>query len=695
MSADSPFRYRMYGPTGPYPPPVRRALRVQQNPAKTPVELSSTLTYLIMSRRFGTGVSTAATASISNPPPHVIVQGPVTDSTSKPTAGEETEKMCWQCGRTFTTAMEVCPDDGARLIETDVEHREDPLIGSVFDGRFRIYGKLGEGGMGAVYSARRLDFETDVALKLLKLDFTSDEGIRKRFMYEARVISNLRHPHAIQVFDFGQTSEGHVYMVMELLEGESLADRLAYRFVSYREMFDIIPPICGVLGEAHTRDVIHRDLKPENIFLLEVDGNEEFPKLLDFGIAKHNRAETMTKSGTLWGTPAYMSPEQARGDSVGASADIYGIGIMLYELISGNLPFNASTQMGYAVRHINETARPPSTIPGLSSIPPEFEEFLMSMLAKEPEARPESMEEVAATLKEVRDDLFDPELLDSIPAREVDPIGLQGWLDDSPDISREMETETPGNSGDAAAMADTAAMATADTAAFDSGSERDEDRTLAGTPPEPELRSTDFGDVETRAYSEQTEELSTADDEDDRPAGGSEAEAATGALESPAPDEQAGAEDGPKASQRAMVVVALLVVLLVGAALFGVLRESEQSPSEPEVEEQEVTQADDVDRELSPDRDGIDGDFEDAADSGLDAASAAPAAASHAIRVNLRALGIIADIDPDDLEDELGEDFDFLHEVPAEEVPAQQTEPAEGDGADERQRLQEALEQTF
>ncbi|TXD38355.1 serine/threonine protein kinase [Lujinxingia vulgaris] len=357
-----------------------------------------------------------------------------------PTSAER-EKVCWQCGRTFSTTLEVCPDDGARLIETGLEDLEDPLIGSIFDGRFQIYKKLGEGGMGAVYSARRLDFETDVALKLLKVDFARDEGIRKRFMYEARVISNLKHPHAVRLFDFGQTSDGHFYMVMELLNGESLADRLAYRFVTYREVFDIIPPICGVLGEAHAQDVIHRDLKPENIYLLKVEENREFPKLLDFGIAKHNRAETMTQSGTLWGTPAYMSPEQARGDVVGAAADIYGIGIMLYELISGNLPFHASTQMGFAVKHLNEPARPLSSIPGLNSVPAALDELVLSMLAKRPEERPGSMEEVVARLEVIRAQDFDADLLAKVPAEEVDPIALQAWIRDAPDISQTLDAQ--------------------------------------------------------------------------------------------------------------------------------------------------------------------------------------------------------------------------------------------------------------
>lgn len=357
-------------------------------------------------------------------------------SDSQALKGTEKEKICWQCGRSFSTGLTLCPDDGARLIELGIEDREDPLVGTVFDGRFRIYKKLGEGGMGAVYSARRLDFETNVAIKLLKADLVRDEGIRKRFMYEARVISNLKHPHSVRLFDFGQTAAGHVYMVMELLEGESLADRLAYRFVTYREIFDIVPPICGVLGEAHLQGVIHRDLKPENIFLLAVDGNHEFPKLIDFGIAKHHQAETMTKSGTLWGTPAYMSPEQARGDEVRGPADIYAIGVILYELICGNLPFHASTQMGYAVKHINEEARHLSSIPGLESVPGELDDFILSMLAKNPEDRPPSMEVVASTLLRIRDEYFDDELLDSTPAHEVDAVALQQWIKDAPDISQ-------------------------------------------------------------------------------------------------------------------------------------------------------------------------------------------------------------------------------------------------------------------
>ncbi len=343
------------------------------------------------------------------------------------------ERICWKCGKHFGAELENCPEDGSRLLDLDPSDLEDPLVGTLFDDRFRIYHKLGEGGMGNVYSARQIDFEREVALKILKADFLRDENIRKRFMYEARAISNLRHPHALRLFDFGQAPDGSFYMVMELLEGESLADRLAYRFVTFREVFELVPPVCGVLYEAHQNKVIHRDLKPENIYIVDVNGKEEFTKLLDFGIAKHLTDRTMTQSGTLWGTPAYMSPEQARGDKIGAPADIYAVGIMLFELISGNLPFAAETQMGLAMKHINVPARPLRSVPGLEHVvPPALDDLVMACLAKDPAHRPQDCESIAEILQQIRNDYFDEALLDCVPAEEVDAIALQDWIANEP-----------------------------------------------------------------------------------------------------------------------------------------------------------------------------------------------------------------------------------------------------------------------
>ncbi len=576
------------------------------------------------------------------------------DSNPQAEAGEKKDKTCWQCGRTFKTAMDVCPDDGARLIETGFEDQEDPLLGTVFDGRFQILKKLGEGGMGTVYSAQRLDFETEVALKLLKLDFARDDGIRKRFMYEARVISNLKHPHAVRLFDFGQTSEGHVYMVMELLSGESLADRLAYRFVSYREVFDIITPVCGVLGEAHLRDVIHRDLKPENIYLLEVDGNEEFPKLLDFGIAKHKREETMTKSGTLWGTPAYMSPEQAQGNPVGAAADIYGIGIMLYELISGNLPFHASTQMGYAVKHINEPVRPLSSIPGLESVPEELDDFLVRMLAKAPEKRPESMEEVATTLSRICEECFDDELLDSVPAQEIDPIGLQRWINEAPDITGELESPINNLASTVVGETGDEKVQSSKSMAGDDGtdtSKRDitEMETLAAPP----------SDLLTKSRGERKQTRQMAGDED--------------APEMEEPWARAALDLGGRIPPAALIG-GLGIVLVFGGLMWALFSDPDDSTGVG------------TDLVVSPDLPMQAGEEVGTSSVPADGGNVVAVGASRALMVVFEAHGVVQAMQPDEMDGELEPDFEFLHDHPTDESE---------DEEDDSEELREALERTF
>lgn len=351
------------------------------------------------------------------------------------------EKTCWQCGQTFSGGEDVCPNDGTRLIALTLSADHDPLLGQTIDGRYTLEERLGEGGMGTVYLATQVENKRAVAIKVLKADYLRDENIRRRFMHEARIVANLEHPNAVQLFDFGQMSDGNFYMVMELLRGESLADRLAYKFLSYREIFEIIPPICEVLHEAHQKGVVHRDLKPENIYIrIEEDGSET-PKLIDFGVAKQLESKTFTRTGTLWGTPAYMSPEQARGDEIGAAADVYAIGIIVYELICGNLPFHASTQMGYALKHMNEAPRSMLSLPGMSSIPTRLDELVLSTLNKSAAERPDSMMSFVKALAAIRDECFDDASMARVPAEEVDPVALQDWMRNdaaSPDTSSEL-----------------------------------------------------------------------------------------------------------------------------------------------------------------------------------------------------------------------------------------------------------------
>lgn len=350
------------------------------------------------------------------------------------------EKTCWQCGQTFSGGEDVCPNDGTRLIALTLAADHDPLLGQTIDGRYTLEERLGEGGMGTVYLATQLDPKRSVAIKVLKADYLRDENIRRRFMHEARIVANLEHPNAVQLFDFGQMSDGNFYMVMELLRGESLADRLAYKFLSYREIFEIIPPICEVLHEAHQKGVVHRDLKPENIYIrIEEDGSET-PKLIDFGVAKQLESKTFTRTGTLWGTPAYMSPEQARGDEIGAAADVYAIGIIVYELICGNLPFHASTQMGYALKHMNEAPRSMLSLPGMNSVPTQLDELVLRTLSKSAAERPDSMMSFVKALEAIRVECFNDARMTRVPAEEVDPVALQDWMrnDAGPDTSSEL-----------------------------------------------------------------------------------------------------------------------------------------------------------------------------------------------------------------------------------------------------------------
>ena len=339
------------------------------------------------------------------------------------------ERRCWQCGSLYRTALEFCPVDGAQLVDVSLDEGSDPLIGQVIGSRYTIRSRIGEGGMGTVYEAWDPRHEREVAMKVLKNDYLRDETIRRRFMDEARIVSSLNHPNIVKLYDFGQMVHGNVYMVMERLRGESLAERLSRRFLTYREILEIVEPVCEALALSHGKGVIHRDLKPENIFITRDDeGRDGSIRLIDFGVAKLTQRQTLTRNGTLWGTPAYMSPEQARGVTVNASCDTYSVAVILFELIGGALPFHATTPMGYAVKHINISPRPLRSIPGLESPPRELDTLILKALSKQSEDRPATMDDFLADLRGALRDYMSPEMLERTPAHEVDVEGLKRWI---------------------------------------------------------------------------------------------------------------------------------------------------------------------------------------------------------------------------------------------------------------------------
>jgi eukaryotic-like serine/threonine-protein kinase len=251
-------------------------------------------------------------------------------------------RFCPVCGSRFSNDARFCPYDGEAMSVID-ETSNSGLVGQVVAGRYRVESVLGEGGMGIVYRAVHVTLGKTVALKVLRQDMAHDEVVAQRFVQEAKALSRIQHPHVVEVHDFGRTEDGVTYFVMEYLDGRSLRDAIREDALDAREIGIIAKAIAEGLSAAHSAGVIHRDLKPENIQLVRRDGNACFVKVLDFGVAKVAGVSKLTKNGAIFGTPHYMSPEQAQGLAVDVRSDIYSYGIILYELVTGKLPFDADS----------------------------------------------------------------------------------------------------------------------------------------------------------------------------------------------------------------------------------------------------------------------------------------------------------------------------------------------------------------
>ena len=270
---------------------------------------------------------------------------------------------------------------------SDLKTSADPMIGVTIDGRYRITKPIGAGGMGSVYLATQTNIDRDVAIKVLGAGFSDNDDVVRRFENEARIISQLRHPNTLKLIDFGRMEDGRLYIVTEYLNGLPLNRVLRQGTLDPSRTLRLIGEICASLVEAHAKGIIHRDLKPGNIFIEKV-GDEEVVKVLDFGIAKLSEQPAVTRTGALFGTPAYMAPEQARGNVVDARADIYSLGIIAYECLSGRPPFVSDNMATLLVHHIMEP--PPPLGDKVAGLPQELIDLVMSMLSKEPEKRPPS-----------------------------------------------------------------------------------------------------------------------------------------------------------------------------------------------------------------------------------------------------------------------------------------------------------------
>ena len=290
---------------------------------------------------------------------------------------------------------------------------EDPLVGRLVGGKFEILSLLGAGAMGAVYLARQTALDKKVAIKILHRELATDAKFAQRFRREAMAASRLDHPSSIRVFDFGEDPDGILYIAMEYVQGTDLFSVIERRGLLPREaILDVMIQTLGALIVAHAMGVLHRDLKPENILVVPGKTEDGSPcdliKVCDFGIAKilepqdapglrQVQGRKLSTAGLVIGTPAYMSPEQARGVALDARSDLYSIGVVLYHLLAGRVPFEASTAMDLVMKQISEAPRPPSSI--VPGIDPALEAVCLKALSKDPAARYQDAREMRMALR--------------------------------------------------------------------------------------------------------------------------------------------------------------------------------------------------------------------------------------------------------------------------------------------------------
>jgi serine/threonine protein kinase len=328
------------------------------------------------------------------------------------------EAYCSACNQSFPSDTKVCPNDGARLIKLAAEN--DDLIGRLLDERYEIRAPLGKGGMGTVYRGWQLSVDREVAIKVIHPKLSNDRSAVKRFLREARLASRLSQPNIVNVYDFGQ-SGNVLYLVMELLRGHTLASELGQaRRINPKRTMTIASQLCDALEAAHAQGIVHRDLKPSNIVILDDPPGRDLIKVLDFGLAKsliQDSGSVVTNTDALLGTPLYMAPEQIEGKVSDQRADLYSLGCMMYEMLTGRPPFVENAVSAVLARHMHDThaALPPH-------VPVKLRALIDKLLAKQPDARMQTAGEVRRVIEDVRD---------SAPAMRETPVALS--IPDTPD----------------------------------------------------------------------------------------------------------------------------------------------------------------------------------------------------------------------------------------------------------------------
>ncbi len=306
--------------------------------------------------------------------------------------------QCSVCGRRLGPDAAFCPYDGEPLVQVaraEPEDDADQRLGQTVDGRYEIQRILGEGGMGTVYLVRHVSLERAFALKAMRRELASEPDVARRFIQEAKAAAAICHPGVVQITDFGALASGEPYFVMDLAEGRSLGREIRERgALDALRAAAILRQVADALGAAHEAGVIHRDVKPENIVI----GPRDQVKVLDFGLAKVVGGSKLTRHGVVFGTPHYMSPEQAAGDPVDHRSDIYALGVLAFQMLAGRVPFESDTYMGVMTQHLYRSPpRPSEFVPesdGLGVLEP----VILRCLAKNPDDRYQNMSEIVLAL---------------------------------------------------------------------------------------------------------------------------------------------------------------------------------------------------------------------------------------------------------------------------------------------------------
>jgi serine/threonine protein kinase len=307
-----------------------------------------------------------------------------------------------KCGKAFDAELVLCPDDGGVLLTNS--KLADPMLGTTLMDRYEIMDVAGKGGMGVVYRARHTGLDRVVAVKVLKADLIYDEKSSLRFQVEALAASRLKHPNVISVYDYGVSPSGQPFLVMDLIEGESLTQFITPEtLMDYKRAVPIFMQTCSALEHAHRNEIIHRDVKPSNIILVDLEGQRDHVLIVDFGIAQlgllADDGLRLTQTGEIFGSPLYMSPEQCMGEKIDKRTDVYSLGAVMYEVLTGVPPLMGKTSVDTIRRKLSENAKPFKIARPQVNVPEPLEGVVLKALAIEPKHRFQSMDELRSAIE--------------------------------------------------------------------------------------------------------------------------------------------------------------------------------------------------------------------------------------------------------------------------------------------------------